>query len=1082
MARASTRGARARRNRPGRIAGGARLVLGAGFVAALVCAAPVTARAADPAADRHARREAIARFEAFLEKYPATATRAEVLFTLADLHADEEIDAAMSAAPGDGAVLESVSHAASIRYLAEVVERYPAFARREEALYRLGYLRADARDDAAAAAAFESLVQEFPSGVFAASGRVRLAEIALRRGEFAAAAAAFRDALARGADARAEEIHYRLAWSLYKSSDFAASRETLVEGIGVEASGGADPELGLLREMIHLLAVIAVGSRGGGEADAIAARVDPAARRVFLAEVGEILLDEDRAAESIRFFDAARGDAAAHERAPELAQAAIDASVAAESRERAAERMIDFAAAFGPDGEWRRTVALSAERRARVDALCEENIYRGGVLLYEAARDSAGDPELARRAETALSAAVAAYPGAPGVDDARFLLGELARAAERWGEAASLFAEARVERVSAARREPLLFGRVLALEGARQEAAARAGQPGGGERAADGAAEIATREIAAIDAYLAAHPEASEAERLVEKRADLLAMTGAHAQAAGAYAAILEREAPGSARARELEAKRGAALVGAGRPSEAAAAFEAAAAPELAAAALYEAAQRDAESSGAAEAGLALFALCARHPGAEVAFASALDGVDFLATAARYDTLAACAAALPAPVFAGAGQADSLRHVLAAAAARAEARGAPAAPALFEVASRFGQGLEVAALLVRAADLEAARGAGTDVVLALLERARPVAARGAAADSIARDALSAGIARRLGDTFARAGREREAISAYDAAIAFGKRGTAREPALDREIALAAIEKADRLRAAFESRPADAALTAKEAKRLRSDAAPICDLYAMAAERAFRDLTPRACIGAAEIMVDVASEIFADGLAKEDAALIEEARHAAASASSYRAAAAALELEPGSEWSARLDGLRWWRDAFADGAIARADSVTSALSAGAGGEASADPKRLARAIVRLSDLSRVLGAVGPLGDAADAREGASAALALRRGALHETMIMLLLAAPLPADLDDEARAAYATAVEERVASWRTDALEVYRAEIARATARAAAPEAADAADASGAPWMLELTRRAGRLENAVEINPSLTRRP
>ncbi|MFN0149406.1 MAG: tetratricopeptide repeat protein [bacterium] len=1047
-------------------------------------AAPANARNAAEANDRQSRRAAIERFEAFLAKYPESATRADVLLTLADLHAEEEIEAALAGSADDGAGPDAIPHAASIRCLTEIAERFPSFARREEALYRLGYLCADARDDGAASAAFDAVVRESPSGAFAGSARVRLAEIALRRGDFAAAAAAFRDALAHGADARVEEVHYRLAWALYRMRDFDAARETLVDGILAESGAGADPEIGLVREMIHLLAVIAAATPGTAHVDVLAQSLDGAPRRVFFTELGEILLEEDRAAESLRYLDDARAGASQHDRAPSLAQAAIEASLAAESREHAATRMIEFANAFGTAGEWRRDRTLSPDERERIDALCEENLYRGGALLYEAARDSAAVAELAPRAEAALNAAVAAYPEAAGVDDARFMLGELARSAERWNEAAEFYAAARVDRVGAARREALLYGRVLALEGMRQGARAENGGNPAGALPGTYTREIVTRQIAAIDVYLDAHPNASDAQRLVEKRADLLVTTGAHAAAAEAYARIAVNEAKGSPRARELAAKRGAALVNADRPAEAAAAFEEAAAPEEAAAALYEAAQQLTRAGHAEAAGLGLFSLCARYPGSSVAFAAVLDGVELLANAQRYDTLAVCVSELAPLAYSGAGQVDSLRHAVVAAAARAESENALGAAPLFIAAARFGDGPEVAATLVRAADLETARadGAHAAAALLLLERARPAAARGAVFDSAAVCALRVGIARRLGDTFARLGRERDCLAAYDDAIALGEQNPLASPALDRELALAALQKADILRAAFEKRASSAPASLKETQRQRKEAGAICDVYARAAARAFRDLTPRACVGAADFMIAVSRTLFSRGLAKEDASLLEEARLAAAAASSYRATAASLDLEHGSEWAARVDATRFWRDALITEAIARADSIADAVGVDAAGATSADAKRRARAIVRLGDLAHVLETVSLFADAPDAGDGASAALALRRGALHEEMIALLLGAPLPADLGDDARAAYTDAVEERTAAWRGDALAIYRAEIARANARHSAPAVNAAASESTSPWMTELNGRAARLADAAEINSSLTQRP
>jgi TolA-binding protein len=1042
-------------------------------VAAASLGAAAASGASDVSTDRDAvvtRRAAIERFETFLEKYPTSANRCEVLFTLGELHAADETERALGTADGEASdaesVTDSIPHEKSSRCLREVVDRFPEFARREEALYRLAFLCADSRNDREARAHFETLLREFPAGVFAAATWTRLGEIALRGGDPAAAANAFRSAIARGADPRPDRLHYRLGWALYRAREYSAAREALLAGIESEGGRGSDASIGFLGEMIHLLAVIHSEPSEIAGAERVADQLPPAERRAFLADLGRLLAEDDRAAESTRVLDRALAEDERHDEAPSIAQAAIDASFTAGQRVAAAERMIEFSEQFGEGGGWRQGRALDGEERARLDAAASANAYRAGAVLYEAARDSTGSGALRARAEEALRAAVDRFAGAPERDESLFLLGEIERSGERWSEAAAHYAEARVDRVSEARREPLRFGRIVALEGMRQAATADTAE----------SQAIARRQIAAIDEYLAAHPVAAEKENLAEKRADLLAFTAAHDDAAAAYASLFENEPPASERARTLAGKRAAELFAAGRSAEAAEWFQKSGDAERAAAAQYDAAERESSSGRSDAAGLALVDLVARHPSSPIAFAAALDAIEHLARASRFDTLAAWVATLPQGLVAGTGRSDSLQHVLVAAAVRAGGADLRSSARLYTEASRYGEAEGRAFALAAAAEIHADSLGDTAEAIALFERARPLL------EPDGPSGLRATVSRRLGHLYAASSRESEALAAFDRVLALRADATSDSIALDREIALAAIEKGDLLAGGFTKRVAGSRLSKKTAPRAEEDARAVTQAYDRAAERAFRDLTPRACWQAAEVSMILSGALYEGGLAHGDASLLEKACVAASVADGYRATIASLPADDDTAWREKVASSEGWRAHLVDRATAFIDSSAGVnLSDVVGASASAaalGEKALAKRILRLDELARFARAAHAIATG-EAVARASATLALRRGAFYAEMIALLEAVPAPDGLSDEGRAEYANAIAEKTAAWRATERDCYREEIARAAFPAALADAVPAAEPA---WLAELRLRLAALEAPDGSESPLTRNP
>ncbi len=1103
-----------------------------------------SANAESPIVESSHGRDAIAGFESYLERYPDSPSRAEVLYTLGQLYEEAETAAAMDATRLAAEASDTIAHPDAIRCYSAVADSYPEFAERPACLYRLAIVQMEAGEHEKAGQRLRTLLAESADGKFAGPARLRQAEMAERRAAWADAARLYGDAAASGVDSRQEKLHYRRAWALYRSGDGPGAIAVLREGIAIEERAGSDPDAGFFRESLTLLAGLQAGVTGAAGWEGLAAGIGgTAARRRFLAELGTLLEEADRAALALPVLDRAVAEGPDHPEAPLAARAAIRAadrvSLAddAPPGEDAILRRLRFEESYARGSAWRNRVSLPPEEVDRLNALCEEGLFEAGTLLYEVARRDTAGAAAAERAEATLRAALSRYPESAARDDANFLIGELARGSKRWDDAVARYDAVNADALGKAHLEPLLYGRVLAHEGARAAAVAAHGEE------SEAARRAALAAGGAIDAYLARFPQSPSEGTLRSKRAELLALAGDPAAAAEAFRVQFARTPAGSKGSRDLAGFVGVNLARSGRYDEAAAWYDTAKDAERAAAALYEGAHREAAAGRPGPAGLALLALRSRYPRAEVLKAATLDAIDFLSRAEATDTLAAWAATLPAPAdLAGAAGAagsagdasaagaaagtasasgaagDNLQRALVAAARRAETRDPAGAGRLYREAARFGRSEGANAALVSAGEALCAAGRREDAVAALSAAivrfprdaaslppilfaadllADSLGDAAGAATLLEKAALAARAAtpgrraawrRRAAHALARSGRGPEASAAFDRCLADTtliattetKSGepSAREPAarapdagassdsilFEHETALAAIEKANILRAALPAAVAKKT-TSAEAKRLQSKTDEAVGLYAFVIGRGFRDLTSRAGHDAAVALEGTARALLEAGIAGRDPALCESARRSAGRAVGFRATVAALPIAPPDEWMrSAVEGLDL-RSRLATRLISAADSMAPpAVAVGL------DEKTISSRIVALDRLAELLAPARGLA-LDDSAADLEARVALARGGYVERMAELLAAAPVPPNLGPDGEAAYRNAVLAKVDEFKKRAASVYR-------------EALDHAPSSGARSgaALQLEQRLALLAASTPESGDQTRRP
>lgn len=209
----------------------------------VIARAPIGA----PAGTASATATAIATLEAFIAAHPDDQQYVpDALLRLGSLELDLA-DAAgeqAAAAPGDAAAEAAITSAtaAAVTALARLVDRDPAYPRRDAALYLLGYARQQAGDLAGALAAYGA-VAALPTSTLADEARFRVGELHFDAGAFDQATAAYA-AIATRPGRFAALARHKLGWSHYRRG---AYREAIAGFQAVLDLGDSHPMVADLR-------------------------------------------------------------------------------------------------------------------------------------------------------------------------------------------------------------------------------------------------------------------------------------------------------------------------------------------------------------------------------------------------------------------------------------------------------------------------------------------------------------------------------------------------------------------------------------------------------------------------------------------------------------------------------------------------------------------------------------------------------------------------------------------------------------------------------------------------------------------
>lgn len=185
--------------------------------------------------ERERRNDAIAQFEAFLERYPDHPRHSpDVLFRLAELtyeraeddYLREDLYYAEAQRRYDLGLIPELPEAPekdfeyTISLFERLIEDFPEYRQLDGAYYLLGFCQLEMDRLSAAQRSFEDLVVEFPDSQFAQEAFLRIGEEFFRRNNFRMARPAYERALLYGDSIWYDKIVFKLGWSNYLLNEY----------------------------------------------------------------------------------------------------------------------------------------------------------------------------------------------------------------------------------------------------------------------------------------------------------------------------------------------------------------------------------------------------------------------------------------------------------------------------------------------------------------------------------------------------------------------------------------------------------------------------------------------------------------------------------------------------------------------------------------------------------------------------------------------------------------------------------------------------------------------------------------------
>lgn len=197
--------------------------------------------------ERERRLEAIARHQAFVEKYPDSPYTAHRMFRLANLYL-EEMEYEFLVASNDYHKLEEAFYAGELSTIGEppgydygpaiglfkrLIREFPDYESLGAVYYQLGYAYGDdlseQQDDARARETYLKLVHNLPGDAYAGLGWFELGEIYFDEVDFDQAIDAYQRVMASDATGLHDRTLYKLAWAFYRKDDLDSAIPRFVE-------------------------------------------------------------------------------------------------------------------------------------------------------------------------------------------------------------------------------------------------------------------------------------------------------------------------------------------------------------------------------------------------------------------------------------------------------------------------------------------------------------------------------------------------------------------------------------------------------------------------------------------------------------------------------------------------------------------------------------------------------------------------------------------------------------------------------------------------------------------------------------
>ncbi len=382
--------------------------------------------------ERDRRWEAIARFEAFLRKYPDDPVYTpDAMFRLAELHYEKSSDEYLQRSQsyerelvaydnGERATMPTQprpSFEATIGLHRQLLTRFPGYRLADAARYLLGYCYGEQEQTEEALAAYLELVEDNPDSRFVAEAWTRIGEIYFDGNDTESlerAIAAYGKVREYPDSPYYDKALYKVAWTYFRLDRFDEAVASFVELIDYadeqeRTTGITGSEL--RSEAVQYVAIsLADDAWGGiGRARQVLGRLQD---KQYTAEIwlryGEVLFDQTRypdAIEVLRTTIAKYPDARYNPEAQERIVRAYDQLRDFDGAAGAREKLV---ADYSKGSRWYEKNKEDREAIAKAESLTERSLYTAAIFRHQQAQAHKGSGRL-QDALTSYQQAASAY-------------------------------------------------------------------------------------------------------------------------------------------------------------------------------------------------------------------------------------------------------------------------------------------------------------------------------------------------------------------------------------------------------------------------------------------------------------------------------------------------------------------------------------------------------------------------------------------------------------------------------------------------------------------------------------------------
>ncbi|HWE22675.1 MAG TPA: tetratricopeptide repeat protein [Myxococcales bacterium] len=447
----------------------------------------------------------------------------------------------------------------------DVLQRYPAYARKDELLFVLAYNQYEVGEKSAALRSYQALIDQFPGSRFVPDAYVQMGEHYFQHDDLTRARAAFEKAVSFRLPKVYAFALYKLAWCDYNAHDYRGAIAKLEEVIDYSERQTTGPDRDRIQLKNEALKDLVLPF---AQVDAI-----EGASAYFESKAGSgsVELTERLAAtyfESGKYDQAIRVYRLMQAKAPDDARAAVWqekvllAYDKLNRRDAVAQETERLVTAYGPRSEWAKAKAAKGASLDEANQLAETAL-RELVQDYHQEAIKTKNAATYRLARDIYRRYLGAFPDAESAYNLRFYYAEILYALEEWEAAAEQYGRVADADAKGEHAQRAAYDAILALEKAvavsegklrkselEDAAPVDEKRPKGtvqqGSAIAQGGAEEAIPEleqklIAACERYARLSPDAPDQVAVRYKAAYILYQHHHYAEAQTRFAEIVHR-------------------------------------------------------------------------------------------------------------------------------------------------------------------------------------------------------------------------------------------------------------------------------------------------------------------------------------------------------------------------------------------------------------------------------------------------------------------------------------------------------------------------------------------------------------